>query len=264
MTGGLIDGLTGFMADVNTLPSAEGSAFGRMFNVLAAPREVFEEIKNREVQNANWIVPAIVSMVIGITVVMILFSQESFMRPMLKAQEKGFDDAVAQGKMSQQAADDMQKKMAGWMPVAMKVIGGVSVAIISFAVPFFWGFVTWLVGVRVFKADFEYMKGVEMSGLATIIYTLAGLIGCLLALSMNRMVGPTPALFLPEIDLANRGHIALSALNVFYFWFAAVIAVSISVLANVSWGKAAAWVLGIWVLIRALLLSNQITAAWVM
>src|SRR5436190_18854540 len=160
------------MGDVDSTNTPEGSAFGRMFNVLAAPAEVFADIKDRDVKHSNWIVPGIVSAVVGMVVVMILFSQESFMRSILKAQEKGFDDAVAQGKMSRTDADNMQKKMAGYMPIVMKVIGGVTVTISSFGLPFFWGLVIWLLGVRGFKADFEYMKGVEAAGLATIIYVL--------------------------------------------------------------------------------------------
>jgi hypothetical protein len=69
---------------------------------------------------------------------------------------------------------------------------------------------------------------------------------------------------LDKVDFTNRGHIALSALNPFYFWFLGVIAVSISVLAGVSWKKAAVWSLGVWVLHRALLLAIPGTGGWIM
>jgi hypothetical protein len=66
----------------------EGSAFGRMFNVLAAPGEVFQEIKEQPVNHANWIVPAIVWSITGITCILLLFSQDWAMYEIRKGQQK--------------------------------------------------------------------------------------------------------------------------------------------------------------------------------
>jgi hypothetical protein len=140
------------------------------------------------------------------------------------------------------------------MPMVMKISGSVVTLIYAFGVPFFWGFFIWLLGTKVFKGDFEYMKGVEAAGLGTIIYALAAVVGGLVSLTMNKMVTLTPALFLADFDMTNKAHLALAALNPFYIWFVCVMAVSISVLAGISWKKPAALLLGLWVLHRAALL----------
>jgi hypothetical protein len=244
------------MSDVNSaLQPAEGSAFGRMFNVLAAPSEVFEEIKGREVQHSNWVVPGVVATVIGIVAVLILFSQESFLYEIRKMQSKAMEDAVQKGKMPREAKEAFEKNPPAWLPMVMKVSGSVMAVMFAFGVPFFWGFFVWLFGTKVFKADFEYMKAVEAVGLTSIIYVVAGIIGVLASLSLNKMISISPAYFLAEADMTSKAHLGLMALNPFYFWFLGVVAVSMSVLGNGSWAKAAGLLLVVWLLHRAALIA---------
>ncbi|HUS36739.1 MAG TPA: YIP1 family protein [Verrucomicrobiae bacterium] len=232
----------------------EGSAFGRMFNVLAAPGEVYQEIKEQPVNHANWIVPAIVWALTGITCILLLFSQDWAMYEIRKGQQKAMDQQVRAGKMSQQQADQAAQFMERFMPIMVKVGGAVTILIMAFGLPFFWGFVIWLVGVRALKADFEYMKGVEAAGLANIIYAVAGIIGTLISMAMGRFVYLSAAFSLKEFDFTSKQHFALAAINPLYLWFAAVIATAVAVFCGASWGKAAAWVLGIWIISRAILI----------
>lgn len=232
----------------------EGSAFGRMFNVLAAPGEVYEEIKEQPVNHANWIVPAIVWTITGITCILLLFSQDWAMYEIRKGQQKAMEQQVSAGKISREQADQAAQFMERFMPVMVKVGGSVTILIMAFGLPFFWGFVIWLVGARVFKADFEYMKGVEAAGLANIIYAVAGIIGTLVSLAIGRFVYLSAAFPIKEFDFTSRQHFALAAINPLYLWFAAVIATAVAVFSGASWAKAAAWVLLIWIASRAILI----------
>lgn len=232
----------------------QGSAFARMFNVLASPEEVFNEIKERPVEHSNWIWPAIIWSLIGIICVELLFSQEWALHEIQKGQEKAMEAQVAAGKMTQAQADQATQWMGKFMPIMMKVGGVIVQLIMAFGVPFFWGFILWLVGVRFFKADFEYMKGVEAAGLAMIIYLIAGVIGILFSFAMGKLSTISAAFFLPEFDFTRKSHFALGALNPFYLWFAAVMASATAVLAGVPWGKAAVAVFVAWILSRVVLI----------
>ena len=179
----------------------------------------------------------------------------SMMHEMMKMQSKAMDQQVARGKITREDADKFEKASQSWMPMAMKIGGSISMLMYAFGVPFFWGFLTWLLGTKVFKADFEYMKGVEAAGLASVIYALAALLGSLVSLSFNKMISLTPAYFMGEVDPTNKAYLAMAALNPFYIWFVVVVAVSISVLAGVSLKKPVMWLLGLWVLHRAILIA---------
>jgi hypothetical protein len=233
----------------------EGSAFGRMFNVLAAPSEVFAEIKERPVEHSNWVIPAIIYSVIGIACVFLLFSQDWALYEVSKTQEKAMHEQVRRGKMKQEQADQALEMTKRFMPVVVKVGGSLGALVSAFACPFFWGFVIWIFGNKLFKADFEYMKAVEAAGLANIIYALAVLVSTLVSMVVGKLTYLSLAFFLPEFDFTNKLHFAMAAVNPFYLWFAAVIACAMAKLSGVSWIKAAACVFGLWIGFRAILIA---------
>jgi hypothetical protein len=246
------------------LVAKEGSALGRMFNVLPAPGETFAEIKERPVNHANWILPAVVWMLIGGAIVWLMFSMESFRYEIKKQQEKAIQQQVEKGKIKQDQADQILANMPPWVMDVAKVFAIIVTAVYAFALPFFWGFVVWFLCVNVYKVDIEYMKGVEAAGLASVIYLLAAVIGGLLSLTLGKMTFASPAFFVKDFDMTNRSHMMLAALNPFYLWFMVVLAVSISVLANVPLKRTLPWCLGIWVVLRALALSNHYTMNFVL
>jgi len=116
----------------------------------------------------------------------------------------------------------------------------------------------------VYKADVEYMKAVEAVGLASAIYILATVVGGLVSIAMGKMISISPAFFLSDFDMTNRNHMMLAALNPFYLWYVVVVAVSVSVLANVPVRKPLVWCLLVWVGFRALALSNPYTMNFVL
>lgn len=238
--------------------------FSRMFNVLPAPGEVFQEIKERPVNHANWVVPAIIWMLIGSTLVLLIFSMPSFQYEIKKQQEKAIQQQVEKGKLKQDQADQILNNMPPWMMAVAKVFAVIATVIYSFAVPFFWGFVVWIVSAKIFNADIEFMKAVEAVGLASIVYVLAAVIGGLASLTLGKMTLIAPAAFLKEMDMSNRNHMILAALNPFYIWYVVVLAVSISVLASVPVKRALPWCFGIWIALRVLALMTPYTMNFVM
>lgn len=237
---------------------SESSALSRMFNILAAPGEVFTEIKERPVEHSNWVVPAIVYFCITIAAVFILFSRDWAMVEIQKAQEKAMQQQVRDGKIPQAQADQAMEMTKRFMPIILKVGGSIGGLIYAFGVPFFWGFIVWFVGVKVLKSDFEFMKAVEAAGLAMIIYALGGLVSVLVSFAMGKLAYISAALFVKEFDFTSRMHFALGALNPFYLWFAAVMSSATAVFAGVSWGRAAAWIFLLWIVSRAVLIAIKL------
>ncbi len=235
-----------------------------MFNTLAAPGEVFTELKNRPVRHSNWAVPAILYMVIGSVLVLLLFSQETFMHEIMKQQSKAMDQQVEKGKLTRAQADQFEAASAGWMPMVMKIGGVIATIGYAFGIPFFWGFVIWIVSEKVFDADVEYMKAVEAAGLSLGIQLVGMVISSLASLAMSRLISISPAILVGDLDFTNRLHLVLGAINPFYIWFTVTVAVSVSVLAGVPLKRAAMWTLGVWVVHRAILLAIPQTGQFVM
>jgi hypothetical protein len=250
--------------DANPAVAEEGSAFGRMFNVLPAPGEVFQQIKERPVNHANWVLPALIWTVIGVVAVWLMFSVESFRYEIRKQQEKQIQQQIEKGKIPREQGEAFIANPPSWMMTVAKVSAMVATAIMAVSVPFFWGLIIWFLSSVVYKADVEYMKAVEAAGLASVIYILATVVASLLSIAMGKMTLLSPAYFIENFDMTNRNHMILAAINPFYLWYAVVVAVSISVLANVSVWRPLTWCLVIWVAFRALALSNPYTMNFVL
>ncbi len=199
---------------LQTEPLPASSLTSRVFNVFAAPGDVFDEVRTQEPSTGNWLVPVLLACL----------------------------------KMTRQQADqalEMSEKFTG--PIVMKIFGSVGAVIANFAMLFFGGLIVWLLGKWVFKARFTYLKAVEVVALAGMINVLGGIVATLLAVAMGNMaMTPGPVLLVHEFNPANKLHVFLSQLNLFMLWYVAVMALGLARLSGASFAKAASWLYGIW------------------
>ena len=91
------------------------------------------------------------------------------------------------------------------------------------------------------------MKAVEVAGLANMVSVLEVIVKTLLIVGLgNLYAAPSLVLLVQEFDPQNTVHSLLALVNVMTFWLLAVRAVGLARLSGASFGKAAAWVFGIW------------------
>jgi Yip1 domain len=234
------------MEQINSIPEPPAeiskpamSLTARMFNVFTEPGEVFEFVRNSKPSAANWLVPILLSAVIGTLAVCVKFSQPAILQQIHEQQTKAFDDQVKAGKMTQAQADQaeaMVEKFTG--PTMMKISGSVGVAIFSFLAVFWWALVLWLLGLIFLKSKFSYLKALEVAGLATVISILGTIVALLLSVSLGKDTTPSLALFVGHFDPKNILHLFAMAANLFSFWLVGVMAVGLSRLAGAQFSKA--------------------------
>lgn len=227
--------------------SRETSLVARLLNIVASPGEVFDEIKPRAVSTGNWLIPTVLVAIFGILSVFWTGSLESVKRQQLEMQEAVFQKVVESGKMTQAQADQQQGAEAMGR---FKTIGAaIGTPIFSFLGLFFSALVVWLGGI-VLGERFKYMRAVEVAGLVGIISALGIIVKTLLIVVKGSLfAGPTPALFVKDFDPMNTWHGALATLDVFMLWAFAVQAFGLAKMSGVSFGKAAVWIFGVWLVI---------------
>jgi hypothetical protein len=131
--------------------------------------------------------------------------------------------------------------MAKVAAVLVPVFGG-------FVTPFFWGLILWLVGAKVLKGDFPFMKAVEVVGLVNMVSVLDVIVRTLLIIGLgNLYAAPGLVLLVKDFDPQNTVHGLLALVNLTTFWVLALRAIGLARLSSVSFTKAALWVFGIWV-----------------
>src|SRR4051812_23517524 len=155
-----------------TSPTQPMTLGGRLFNVFATPGEVFENVRNTPATESNWLVPALLVMVLGWVAVALTFSQESIKYQVHEMTEKAVQKQIEKQHMSDSQAEQTRQAAEKFGDMGMKISGVMMPALMAWLTPFWWGFILWLVGKYAFNAEFTFMKGVEAAGLSCMVMVL--------------------------------------------------------------------------------------------
>jgi hypothetical protein len=228
-------------------PPPNLSLVGRLLNVFATPGDVFQEVKTAGPSAANWVVPALILIVVSWVAAALIFSQDSIKHQLSEITERAIQKQVEKSQMSEQQAEQARAIGEKWAIISAKIGAALAPVVFGFATPFLWGLGVWLVGAKVLKGGFPYMKAVEVVGLGNMVGVLDAIVKTLLIVGLgNLYAGPNLALLVKDFDPENTAHSLLALVNVMTFWLLAVRAVGLARLSGASFVKAALWVFGIW------------------
>jgi hypothetical protein len=223
------------------------SAGARLFNVFAAPGEVFDQIKGRTVSASNWLAPALMLIAVSWLGAWLVFSQASIQQQLREITDQAIEKQIAKNHMSEQQADQARAMATKFGSIGAKVSAAVAPVFAGLVTPFWWGLILWLVGTKAMGSEFSYMKAVEIAGLSLMIGVLDSVLRPLLILVMgNVFASASLAVFVKQFDPQNPMHGLLAMVNVMTFWTLLIRALGLARLSGVAFGKAAAWVFGIW------------------
>jgi hypothetical protein len=234
-------------------PPPTMSLWGRLLNVFATPGDVFQEVKDAKVSTANWLVPALILIVVSWVSSFVIFSQPAITHQLSEMTEQAIQKQVDQNHMSEQDADRTRAIAEKWAGISAKIGAALLPVFAGFATPFFWGLIVWGVGAGLLKGHFPYMKAVEIVGLANMVSVLQVIVNTLLIVGLGNLYASTSlVLLVKEFNPQNPLHSLLGLVNVTTFWLLAVRAIGLARLSNASFAKATLWVFGIWAAYRGL------------
>ena len=239
-------------------PPPAMSFAARLLNVFAIPGEVFEVVRVSRFCVGNWLLPALLSAVVGAFTMIVVFSQPSIqkqVRELGDQQTKAVEQQVKAGKVSQADANQVEAVTRSITdPVTLKVFGGMAAVLFGVVRVFWWAFILWLVGRVFLKAQFGYLKTLEVAGLALMISVLGGVVALALTVNMTKIFAtPGLALVCPDFEATRKSYVMLGATNVFAFWLVGVLSVGLARLARVPFLRAAWFVFAFWVIQESLL-----------
>jgi hypothetical protein len=230
-----------------TPPLPAMSLGGRLLNVLATPGDVFQVVKTAKDSAANWLVPALILVLVSWAAAAVIFSQDSIKHQLSELTDQAIQKQIERSHMSEQQAEQARVMGEKWAGIWGKIVAALAPLLVGFGGPFVWGLFIWLVGAKVLKGDFPYMKAVEVVGLGNMISVLDAIVKSLLILGLgNLYASPSLVLLVKDFDPQNTTHALLGIANVMTFWLLAVRAIGLARLSGVSFAKAALWVFGIW------------------
>lgn len=220
----------------------------KLANIFISPGELYENVRDTPKSTVNWLLPAIIFIAVSIIMNTIMMSNPSIADQMGQMMRKGIDDAVAQGRMTSEQADQSWEMMRpGSMMFTIFAVGGTLV--MTFGALFGLGLVYWLVGKGAMSASAPYMKVVEVVGLTLLIGTLEVIVTSVLIIGLDRLnAGPSAAFFLNPFDPTDKMHLLLSKLNLFTFWSLAVTSIGLAKLFRKDFPKVLVLVVVLWIL----------------
>ncbi len=227
----------------------------KLTNVFASPGELFDNVRATLSTPSNWIVPMIIFIVIAFGMSQLTLRNPS-LSEQLKTQiaqqnEKRFQEAIQNGKMTAEQADQAREQTAAFTDPAkpwMTIITGVSLLVMTPIATFLICLVYWLIGKTVMKATAPYMKVVEVVGLTFFIGALEMIITTIMAIGFDKLhAGPNLALaVLDTFSVENKLHILLSKINLFTFWDLGVVGIGLSRLFQKDLAKVLVLVFALW------------------
>jgi hypothetical protein len=238
----------------STVPK-ESSVFSKLFNIFASPGEVFESIKTAPKKTALWVIPCIFAIVIGIVFTFVVFSDPNIQLQMRERMEKQLDKQIAEGKIPPERVEATREQMEKMTGGAMfRVFGSIGTIVYVVGSLLVVSLAFFLVGKFVFKVAVPYGKVMEVVGPSFMVnFVLGSIVTMLTVLAMGSLYAtPGLALAIGEFNPENKVHLLLSSINIFTVWYLAVLSIGTGKLFNVQTGKAATWVVGLWIVFTLL------------
>ncbi len=222
-------------------------------NVLAAPGDVFDVVKDNAAVMSNWLTPAALLVLISWVGAWLIFSQPALQHQVNEIAEKSIQKQIEKSHLSGDEAERARQKGTEYASMATKIGAFAAPVFMAILIAVWWGLIVWLVGTKALKGHFPFIKAVEVAGLANMIGVLEAVVKTLLVLiTGNIFASPGLGLLVKEFDPQNPVHSLLAQGNVMTFWFLAVVAIGLGRLSMTSFGRAIMWVIGIWALCAGL------------
>ncbi len=238
-------------------PGEPGPVWSRMVNVLAAPGEVFEEVRAMPPCAANWVLPMLLCALVSAVAMWIVYSQPALQQKQDEASAAFIQRMVEKGKLKPEQAAAMQAS-ADQPKSSLKYSLGPSfgAGVVALASPFWGGLLIWIVGSKVLKGGFSYSKAVEVAGLSTMVDVVGAIVrACLMLAFVSLYASASPVLLIKDFDWLNPTHMVLAMLDLFALWLCVVRAIGMAKLGGLSVGVSLGWMLSLWAFFSLLILG---------
>jgi hypothetical protein len=225
----------------------------KITNFFASPGELFENVRDTGPTNSNWLLPWIVYVVVSIVAAQLVLGNPSLSSQLERMMREQFDrtmqPAIIEGTVTPEQAEQQFEQFGNphspWFTLLST--GGTLIGslVVLFALSLFY----LLLGKSAMRATATYMKVVEVIGLTFFVGTLERIVTtALMFVTDSIQASPSVALFLSDVDLENKTHLALSKLNLFTFWDIAVTSIGLSTIFRKDFPKVLVLVIALWVL----------------
>ncbi len=217
------------------LEEEEFSHTDKMVGVFTEPVNTFTKMAKQETHTTDWVIPLLVFIVLLIASTVIMQTNPQIKYDMVEKQieqvEKGLDEAVKNGQMTQDQADTQIEQTRGFMEnagAAMLIPQVIGILIISFIVFFVVSGYYFALSKFGLKGEGTYKESMVGYGLPFYIAGVQVILVLILSMVMNKMLTDTSVASFIDADKTQILGFLLSKLDPLSIWFYFVVSIGLS------------------------------------
>lgn len=220
--------------------------------IFTEPDNTFESIMKFPKRNF-WLLPVIILVVTSIVSSFLFLSDAELVGKLMDKQKQQLrekmQESVKSGKMTQQDADNAIEKAEAFMdPNGLFLkITGIAGAVVSPFLMLFVLSVIYMLFLKMFKANFEFVNILNVVGLSMIISAIGSIIAVVVSIITGDLTAIGLTLFLKADTIGETLHLLFMKLDVFSIWFYILVAIGLVKVAKVKTSVSYLIVFGLWI-----------------
>lgn len=239
-------------------PQGNISLGDALAGVFTEPGETFTSVKQSTKKN-YWLIPILIVMVVSIISTVLVMGDEELVSEIQTKQKKAIqerlDNAVKEGKMSREQADQQIEQSQKFITGSMMMIFGLIFSVVGVLVFFFLKGLIYWGGVKIFKGAASYVEVLNVLGLSAIITAIQLIVDTVMAILMGKlMVNIGPVLLVSHDSVGDAMYAFLANFDLINIWYLIVAGIGLAKMSSLSSVKTVSLVFVLW-LIWALLTS---------
>lgn len=207
----------------------------KMIGVITAPSETFEKIAKFPPKTMDWFLPVLIlCLVVALTQILVMTNPEiafQAKQKQLEAIQKGFDDAVAKGQMTQAQADEqisnIEERMASSGAITY-VFQTVGIFIFVFVFFFILCGIYFLFAKFVLKGDGVYASVLVADGLISYIGIIHVILAAIFAFAFGRLLRDVSLASLLDMDKSTIAGWLMAKIDPLTIWANVVLSIGLA------------------------------------
>lgn len=221
-----------------------------MAGVFSSPGETYTAVKQSTKKN-YWLIPLIIVIVVGVlSSILVLRDEElvsSIKEKQKTAMKERFDEAVKEGKMTKEEANEQMERSEKMFSGGMFVIFGIIGSLVSTLIFFFLKALIYWGALKIFKGSGTYTDTMNVLGLASLITAIQLIVDTVLAILMGKlMVNIGPVLLVTEESVGKSMYAFIANFDLVNIWYLIVVGIGLAKVSNLKSSVTISLVFGLW------------------
>lgn len=223
-----------------------------MAGVFSEPGNTFESVKVSTKKN-YWLIPLLILIAVSMLSSLLVTRDEELTSEIKtqqkEAMKKRFDEAIKEGKMTKEQADEQLDKTEKMFGGSTFVIFGLIGSIFGVLIIFFLKALVYWGGLKLFKGSGSYTDMMNVLGLTSLIMAIQLIVDTVLAIIMGKlMMNIGPVLFIAKESVSKDMYVFIANFDLINFWYLVVVGIGLAKVSKLKTGITMPFVFALWLI----------------